>query len=56
MLKLVKRNKPLPEEMAKKTHILPDFENPPYKLVHGLPSFESIPVLNYLCRPFKRKA
>jgi hypothetical protein len=53
MLKFVKRNKPLPEEIAKKAHILPNFENPPYKLVHGLPCFESIPVLNYLCHPLK---
>ena len=55
MLKLVKRIKPLPEEIAKKTHILPDFENPPYKMVHGLPCFESIPVLNYLCPPAKKR-
>ncbi len=27
MLKLVKRNKQLLEEMAKKSHILPDFED-----------------------------
>jgi hypothetical protein len=53
MLKLVKRNKLRLKEMAKKTHILPDFENHPYKLVHGLPCFESIPVLNYLCHPLK---
>jgi hypothetical protein len=43
MLKLVKRNKPLPEEMAKKTHILPDFENPPINWFMAYPPLKAYP-------------